>query len=235
MALGAGEASVLARTAAVVAVALCLIAGRAGPRAYTLQWYAAGVVAGVTALFPSWPIVLVGLVVLVAVPGLRELLRPAPIGARLVATWGVVTGLSAVLAYAWWRWANKSASYDFLPAWVPDQKVWIAVAVVVGALANSFYEELLWRGALLVGPRRSYGTVLASSVGFGLAHANGLPDGLAGVLLTFTLGLVLCWVVSHQKGRLPLAIATHVICDIVLLGAVSGLFTGSEASTWSWA
>jgi len=96
--------------------------------------------------------------------------------------------------------------------------LWI---VGVAILAAGFGEELLWRGFLmdrlerLGGLRGRVGLVLIiQAVLFGLPHAY---QGVGGMIVTGTVGLLLGWVRILQRGNLWAVIIAHASVDVIMM------------------
>jgi membrane protease YdiL (CAAX protease family) len=91
----------------------------------------------------------------------------------------------------------------------------------VAWLAAGFGEEVLWRGFLmdrlerLAGLRGRAWLVLAvQAVLFGLPHAY---QGMGGVVVTASVGLLLGWIRLRQRGNLWAVIIAHATVDTVMM------------------
>lgn len=102
--------------------------------------------------------------------------------------------------------------------------------LVVGAAAavNACAEEVIWRGdaldRLAVDQRTSLTTAVASSTSFALAHVWAVPDGVAGVLLTFGFGVLAVGLNRWSRSLLP-SFCGHVAADVILGAHLLGLTT----------
>lgn len=105
----------------------------------------------------------------------------------------------------------------------PDLPIGLVVAgVVLVAVVNSLFEELLWRAGL-ADTLASQGSAPASwlivvSLGFGLSHLYGTPGGWTGVAATACFGLAMAALRFRCRGSILLCVAVHAIADFVLLG-----------------
>ncbi|MGI8459388.1 MAG: CPBP family intramembrane glutamic endopeptidase [Propionibacteriaceae bacterium] len=92
--------------------------------------------------------------------------------------------------------------------------------IVLGALANAAFEELLWRGAALrlllrAGCPRGV-AVFVQAVSFGLAHlVQGFPSGLVGALLATLFGAAQAVLVLRTRS-LVLAVLVHTAVDLTI-------------------
>lgn len=107
--------------------------------------------------------------------------------------------------------------FDLLPPPVPT-----LTAIVVGfSVVNAVGEELLWREVLertlAIGTTRARYAVQA--VTFGVAHWNGIPSGVLGVLASGLFSAVVYRV--RERNGLSGAIVVHVATDLVIFGAVA--------------
>lgn len=190
--------------AVVVAVALALTPTALG---YALATPAVGVAAlawiawrywrgeGLLALRASGPVVLVGVGVLTGVVTAQVLVFGPQHAAVL--SWVVLPGQDAGLAV-------------------------VTVIVVIASATNAIYEEFLWRAALtrLHGSKLSVVGVLILSVGFGLAHINGTPGGITGMIYTALFGAAM-WTLRCLAGNsVAPCIAVHFAADLILIGGL---------------
>lgn len=89
---------------------------------------------------------------------------------------------------------------------------------VVFAASNAFVEEAIYRSALIASVQTEFGSlqaVAASAVVFGLTHWNGIPFGVAGVLMTLAFGLVAGKAMVETRGMFwPWFM--HMLPDLVI-------------------
>jgi uncharacterized protein len=94
--------------------------------------------------------------------------------------------------------------------------------IVLFSLTNSFCEEMIYRIGLvspLKGILAPGSIILISATIFGLAHANGMPNGILGMALAGVLGYVLAKSVLETQGFFW-AWVIHFLQDVVIFGAV---------------
>ncbi len=96
--------------------------------------------------------------------------------------------------------------------------LWI---VGVAILAAGFGEELLWRGFLMDRLERLGGlrgriwlVLIIQAVLFGLPHAY---QGIGGMIVTGSVGLLLGWVRIVQRGNLWAVIIAHASVDVIMM------------------
>ncbi len=114
---------------------------------------------------------------------------------------------------------------------VTESPLMFAIWVIgVAILAAGVGEELLWRGFLmdrlerLGGLRGRVWLVLAvQAILFGLPHAY---QGLAGMILTAAIGLLLGWVRIMQRGNLWAVIIAHASVDVIMMSLAYASKTG---------
>ena len=99
-----------------------------------------------------------------------------------------------------------------------------AVPLVACALI-AIFEETLWRWAVPTILIRSgispAGAITISSLAFGVAHFNGLPPGVLGVVLTCGFALLSFWLIRVSGSLLP-SICVHAVIDMALIMPLSG-------------
>lgn len=89
---------------------------------------------------------------------------------------------------------------------------------------NSVFEESLWRGAVL--PRLElegmprWISVAVASIAFGVAHANGAPPGILGVVLTTLFAVSVSSLALWTRSLVPGMVA-HMIADVAILGPLA--------------
>lgn len=134
-------------------------------------------------------------------------------------TWCVaaILALGAGLGVALWVLSDTGViRFYYVPDWASSGlALWLLI--VASAIANSAYEEVLWRFLL---PQVLGGQAVLLSIGFGLAHINSLPSGLSGVLLTTVFALAAHWIVSRSGGSILTTIGAHFVADVVLLSMI---------------
>jgi membrane protease YdiL (CAAX protease family) len=90
------------------------------------------------------------------------------------------------------------------------------------SLTNSFSEEMIYRVGLngplykLISPQAIF---LISAIIFGLAHFQGMPNGLIGVILAGLLGYVLSKSV-HETNGIFWAWLIHFLQDVIIIGSL---------------
>lgn len=100
--------------------------------------------------------------------------------------------------------------------------------IILFALTNSFSEEIIFRVGIngplsgLIAPKNIH---LISGVLFGLAHFQGMPNGVIGIILAGLLGYILSKSVSETNG-IFWAWFIHFLQDIIIIG---GLYLINEA------
>ena len=122
---------------------------------------------------------------------LRAPLAPTPVRWTLVAPLFALAAIVCVLVFLYFTGAVVS-------------NVWTMAAwAVLFAAINAFGEEFINRNVLVPAVERDFGTahaLLVSAFVFGIGHWNGLPAGVLGVLMTFTLGLAAGKAMVDTKG-----------------------------------
>ncbi|MBN1334724.1 MAG: CPBP family intramembrane metalloprotease [Deltaproteobacteria bacterium] len=204
-----------------VGAALLAVGRTPGPAARIAALVACLLVADLSG-FLWQPVMILALAVFLLlarlVPGLRRG-RPWCVRGRVpvLATLGCAA-VTPVGLVAWLLLARPDLS-DVVGAYVPDLPVPILLAGAVGfAVLNATLEETLWRGIVqedlgtILGPAWAVAVQAAS---FGLAHAHGVPRGIAGVLLAGAWG-VLLGLLRQRAGGLLAPILAHVVADATI-------------------
>lgn len=115
----------------------------------------------------------------------------APLRWRLV---GPVVGLvSALAVWEFVQFAGRPVRHS------QEMALW----AVLFAFMNAFVEESFFRNALLSSLEPAFDAqqrILVSAAIFGLGHWNGLPNGVAGVLMTSVLGYLAAKAMVETKG-----------------------------------
>jgi membrane protease YdiL (CAAX protease family) len=94
--------------------------------------------------------------------------------------------------------------------------------IILFALTNSFAEEMIYRVGIngplngLLSPSKIF---LISAVIFGLAHFQGMPNGIIGVVLAGLLGYVLSKSV-HETNGIFWAWFIHFLQDVIIIGSL---------------
>jgi membrane protease YdiL (CAAX protease family) len=94
--------------------------------------------------------------------------------------------------------------------------------IVLFSLSNSFAEEMIFRVGInaplrgLLSPNLIF---LISAVVFGLAHFQGMPNGIIGMLLAGLLGYVLSKSV-HETDGVFWAWIIHFLQDVIIIGSL---------------
>lgn len=185
-------------------------------------WALTTALGAVASALSDWPVALRILVVNGAkvVPlGLAALVlvwfRPSSeYSALRIGDWRADSGLRIARYRIDWRWigaavilvlwggALASAAGEITPAGLVVAFVWMPV-YAIAAVINSAAEEFLFRHAInaTLGPwMRPAALIALSSAYFGVAHINGTPGGLAGILVAGTFGAILALAIQHTRG-----------------------------------
>lgn len=94
--------------------------------------------------------------------------------------------------------------------------------IVLFSLTNSFAEEMIFRVGInapltnLLSPNKIF---LISAVIFGVAHFQGMPSGIIGVILAGLLGYVLSKSI-HETNGIFWACLIHFLQDIIIIGSL---------------
>lgn len=94
--------------------------------------------------------------------------------------------------------------------------------IILFSATNSFSEEIIYRAGIngplhgLLSPGRLF---LISAIIFGLAHIQGMPNGIIGVLLAGLLGYVLSKSVYETNG-IFWAWFIHFLQDVIIIGSM---------------
>ena len=135
-------------------------------------------------------------------------LHPAGLGAVLLGFGGVTVLLMQAAAL--------SVLVIPMPEMIVEQLMELVLSdplgfLVMGVVVAPIGEELLFRGVILRGLLRRYGTwtaALASALLFALAHLNPWQ-----AVLALPLGLLLAWLYLRTRSLLP-CIAAHAACNL---------------------
>ncbi len=125
--------------------------------------------------------------------------------------------LSPALILAWYR--LTSPNLFALSSQIPRGSV-LAVILAGGvfALVNSVSEEVICRGVLQqaltarIGANASW---IVQGVIFGCLHANGVPQGVLGMVLASAFGIVLGWI-RQESGGIGLCCTIHFCTDAAI-------------------
>jgi len=94
--------------------------------------------------------------------------------------------------------------------------------IIIFSLTNSFSEEIIYRVGLngplanLLSPNKIF---LISAVIFGIAHIQGMPNGVIGIILAGLLGYVLSKSVYETNGVFW-AWIIHFLQDVIIIGSL---------------
>jgi membrane protease YdiL (CAAX protease family) len=130
-------------------------------------------------------------------------------GASLTVIISLVTGI-----FMYFQLKGQSIDYSILKA----AFLWI----ILFSLTNSFAEEMIFRVGIngplygLLSPNKIF---LISAVIFGIAHFQGMPGGIAGVILAGVLGYVLSKSV-HETNGIFWAWLIHFLQDVIIIGSL---------------
>jgi membrane protease YdiL (CAAX protease family) len=177
-----------------------------------------------------WPLPMVLALVLVAAAArlTRDTIPPPRLGpwgrVPLVPT-ALVAGVTPLGLLGWHALTRPDLS-DVVRTFLPPAPL---IALVLGGavftLANATLEELVWRGVLQRGMESTLGPALAivvQAASFGLAHAHGVPRGVAGVLLSGSWAVMLGWL-RRRSGGLLAPIVAHVVADATIVALLLSL------------
>ena len=98
-----------------------------------------------------------------------------------------------------------------------------AVAGALGfAIVNGAIEDSIFFGVLLTPLLRQFPSgvaVVMAALAFGLAHSNGVPNGLVGIVLAGTWALMLGYLRTRTGGMLATYLA-HVVADATIVAVL---------------
>lgn len=120
----------------------------------------------------------------------------------------------ATAAFMYFQLKGKIIDYNMLKMGF----IWI----ILFSLTNSFAEEMIYRVGIngplngLLAPKKIF---LISAVIFGLAHFQGMPNGIAGVVLAGLLGYVLSKSI-HETNGIFWAWFIHFLQDVIIIGSL---------------
>ncbi|MCB9676289.1 MAG: CPBP family intramembrane metalloprotease [Alphaproteobacteria bacterium] len=122
-----------------------------------------------------------------------------------------------------WFLAFSPDLSDVLETYVPAVPPAVLVAGAIGFVAvNATLEELVWRGVFqseLEGAVGRAAAVWVQAASFGLAHAQGFPRGVVGVLLAGGWAVLLGWL-RQRSGGLLAPVLAHLVADAVIAAIV---------------
>ncbi len=99
----------------------------------------------------------------------------------------------------------------------------VVLAVAAIAAVNSIAEELFWRQVLLDlgdgGAPVRFDILVFQAVSFGLAHWNGVPGGVVGVVASGFFSILL--VIVRVRWSLGLAVVAHFAADLVIFSVIA--------------
>jgi membrane protease YdiL (CAAX protease family) len=158
------------------------------------------------------------------VPRLRES-RPWKIGGRARTkeiAWAVAIAALSCAGLLAWDAISTPDLHDLRARFPAGAGAGIAFAGLAFAAANSFAEELIWRGVLQRALSNRLGPLAAISllaVAFGAGHSNGVPRGYIGMVLAGVFGGAL-GVLYARAGVLWLVWAVHAAADLAIFAIV---------------
>lgn len=152
-------------------------------------------------------------------PQWRQWLRVGRIGPFAWVMWALITGLTVAGLMAWNHLFDRE-----LPEAYRDQAQSVSTPLAItGALAflivNGAIEDSIWAGVLLSATERlvpSWLAIAAVATSFGLAHLNGVPDGIVGVIMAGSWGLVLALLRVCTRGMGATYLA-HIVADATIV------------------
>lgn len=171
---------------------------------------------------------LVYAVVVLSVPSLRrsvDWLRIGQLDGPVIAWIGAVLVLTSAVLLGWDHFMQPD-SHDLatqLPMWQGTHWLW---AGLFFAIVNALLEEIVWRGIFMDALASQLGIgagLLAQASLFGLAHAQGYPRGVAGVVLAAVYGLLLGLLRLRSQGLLAPYLA-HVGADATIYALIMGRY-----------
>ncbi len=101
--------------------------------------------------------------------------------------------------------------------------------ILLFAFSNSLAEELIYRYCVVGGLNMYFSKsfiLITSAILFGLPHFFGMPNGIAGVIISGILGYILCKATVETNG-LFIAWLIHFIQDIIIF---TGIFIMNESN-----
>lgn len=152
-------------------------------------------------------------------PQWREWLRVGRVDGVAWAMCGVIALLSVAGLLIWNQLLGGElpSGYHDLVQGVPVPVA--IVAILLFLVVNGAIEDSIWAGVLLSAGERlvprwlAIGTV---AVSFGLAHLHGVPDGVVGVLMAGSWGLVLA-LLRVRTGGMGATYLAHVVADATIV------------------
>lgn len=136
-------------------------------------------------------------------------------------TW-VLCGLTAVVSVAGlllWQHAFNGTLPPFYVAAARSVSPWAAgLGGFAFLVLNGVVEDVVFFGLLLTASTRALGRGAIPLVAFtfGAAHLNGVPNGVPGVLMASTWGLILAYL-RHRTGGMLATYLAHVIADATIV------------------
>lgn len=133
----------------------------------------------------------------------------------------IYTLLAVAALFVWSHFTGNytpSVNLDGIYPWL------LIVLAIVFAIFNSLYEELLFRGCLTTELQKhspTYVAIVAQACAFALMHfMGGFPNGLVGILLTFTYSIFMGHLFVKSRSILP-CIASHFVCDLTVFTLIA--------------
>lgn len=148
---------------------------------------------------------------------LRSIFRRGVLTA-MVWLWVACIAVASGLALVAWVKLVKPDLYSIagmIPAVSP---IGLVGAALTFSILNALLEEVIWRGILLqwlAQVLRPGIAILIQALSFGIAHWNGVPSGLSGVVLATGYGILLGMLALRTDGLLA-AVLAHVAADLVI-------------------
>lgn len=130
---------------------------------------------------------------------------------------GISLSVSITLAtgiFMYFQLKSQNIDYSLLKTGL----VWI----ILFSLTNSFAEEMIFRVGIngplanLLAPNKIF---LISAIIFGIAHFQGMPSGIIGIVLAGLLGYVLSKSI-HETNGIFWAWFIHFLQDIIIIGSL---------------
>lgn len=152
-------------------------------------------------------------------PQWRQWLRVGRIDPVAWAMCGVIALLSVVGLLTWNRLlgGELAAGYSDLVQGVPTPVA--VIAILLFLVVNGAIEDSIWSGVLLSAGERLLPPWLAmgaAALSFGLAHLHGVPDGVVGVVMAGSWGLVLGFLRMRTGGMVATYVA-HIVADTTIV------------------
>jgi len=138
---------------------------------------------------------------------------------------GVLCGLTVVVSVAGlllWQHVFNGSLPAFYVAAARSVSLWAAaLGGFVFLVFNGIVEDVVFFGLLLTASSRALGRGAIPLVAliFGVAHVNGVPNGVPGVLMASAWGLILAYL-RHRTGGMLATYLAHVVADATIVATL---------------